>query len=92
MIITTHQPIFLPWPGFFAKALHADVMVLLDTVQFPLGRSWMMRNRLKSDQGELWLRVPVWKTGKGTQRICDVAICDDSPWPRKHHLSMRAQL
>jgi hypothetical protein len=91
MIITTHQPIFLPWPGFFAKALHADVMVLLDTVQFPLGRSWMTRNRLKSDQGELWLRVPVWKTGKGTQRICDVAICDDSPWPRKHRLSMREQ-
>ena len=79
MIITTHQPIFLPWPGFFAKALHADVRVLLDTVQFPLGRSWMTRNRLKSDQGELWLRVPVWKIGKGTQRICDVAICDDSP-------------
>ena len=69
MIITTHQPIFLPWPGFFAKALQADAMVLLDTVQFPIGRSWMTRNRLKSDQGELWLRVPVWKTGKGTQRF-----------------------
>ena len=24
MVVTTHQPIFLPWPGFFYKALHAD--------------------------------------------------------------------
>jgi hypothetical protein len=91
MIVTTHQPIFLPWPGFFYKALCADAMVLLDTVQFPLGRSWMTRNRLKSDQGELWLRVPVWKTGKGKQRICDVEICADSNWQRKHLYSIREQ-
>jgi hypothetical protein len=86
MIVTTHQPIFLPWPGFFYKALRADTMVLLDRVQFPLGRSrsWMTRNRLKSDQGELWLRVPVWKAGKGKQIIRDVAICDDRNWRRKH--------
>jgi hypothetical protein len=91
MIVTTHQPIFLPWPGFFAKALCADTLVLLDMVQFPLGRSWMTRNRLKSDQGELWLRVPVRKTGKGKQRICDVEICDDSPWRKKHRMSIREQ-
>lgn len=54
MIVTTHQPIFLPWPGFFYKALCADVMVLLDDVQFPLGRTWITRNRLKSAQGEQW--------------------------------------
>jgi len=93
MIVTTHQPIFLPWPGFFYKALRADAMVLLDTVQFPLGRSrsWMTRNRLKSDQGELWLRVPVWKTGRGKQMIRDVTICDDRNWRRKHLYSLREQ-
>lgn len=93
MIVTTHQPIFLPWPGFFYKALRADTMVLLDRVQFPLGRSrsWMTRNRLKSDQGELWLRVPVWKAGKGKQMIRDVAICDDRNWRRKHLYSVREQ-
>jgi hypothetical protein len=91
MIVATHQPIFLPWPGFFSKALYADTMVLLDMVQFPLGRSWMTRNRLKSDQGELWLRVPVWKTGKGKQRICDVELCDDRNWRKKHCYSIREQ-
>ncbi len=91
MIVTTHQPIFLPWPAFFYKALRADVMVLLDRVQFPRGRGWMTRNRIKSDQGELWLRVPVWKAGKGRQRICDVTICDERPWRRKHVYSLREQ-
>jgi hypothetical protein len=63
MVVATHQPIFLPWPGFFFKALQADALVLLDRVQFPQGRGWLHRNRLKSDQGDHWLRVPIWKAG-----------------------------
>jgi hypothetical protein len=61
MVVTTHQPIFLPWPGFFYKALQVDALVLLDHVQFPQGRGWLHRNRLKSDQGDHWLRVPIRK-------------------------------
>lgn len=91
MIIATHQPIFLPWAGFFRKALGADAMVLLDDVQFPLGRSWMTRNRLKSDKGELWLRVPVWKTGRGKQSIRDVEICAETDWRTAHLRSLRHQ-
>ena len=89
MIITTHQPIFLPWPGFFYKAFCADTMVLLDDVQFPLGRSWITRNRLKSDQGELWLTVPVWRKGRGKQIIRKVEICNDTDWRSKHMYSIR---
>jgi hypothetical protein len=65
MVVTTHQPIFLPWPGLFYKALQADALVLLDRVQFPQGRGWLHRNRLKSDQGDHWLRVPIRKGGRG---------------------------
>ena len=89
MIVATHQPIFLPWPGFFYKALRADAMVLLDDVQFPLGRGWMTRNRLKSEQGELWLRVPVRKKGRGLQAIRDVEICDERDWRRSHLRGIR---
>lgn len=89
MIVATHQPIFLPWPGFFFKALEADAMVLLDQVQFPLGRGWMNRNRLKCGQGELWLTVPVWKTGRGKQIIRQVEICERGDWRRKHLLGLR---
>jgi hypothetical protein len=89
MVVTTHQPIFLPWPGLFFKALHADALVLLDRVQFPRGRGWMHRNRLKSDQGDHWLRVPVRKAGRGTQVIADVEICEDTNWRTKHLRSIR---
>jgi hypothetical protein len=89
MIVTTHQPIFLPWPGFFFKALHTDALVLLDRVQFPQGRGWLHRNRLKSDQGDHWLRVPIWKAGLGTQVIADVEICDDTDWRGRHLRSVR---
>lgn len=89
MIVTTHQPIFVPWPGFFYKALHADALVLLDRVQFPQGRGWLHRNRLKSDQGDHWLRVPLSRSGRGTQVIADVEICDDADWRTKHLRSVR---
>jgi len=89
MVVTTHQPIFLPWPGFFYKALHADALVLLDRVQFPHGRGWLHRNRLKSDQGDHWLRVPIRKAGRGMQQIADVEICDDTDWRARHLRSVR---
>ena len=89
MILATHQPIFLPWPGFFHKAARADCMVLLDDVQFPRGTSWMNRNRLKDESGMLWLTVPVRKKGRGLQSIRDVEICGDRPWRRKHLRAIR---
>lgn len=89
MIVATHQPIFLPWPGFFAKALRSDCLVLLDDVQFPRGRSWMTRNRLKNEDGELWLTVPVWKTGRSLQAIRHVEICNETGWRRRQLQSIR---
>lgn len=89
MIIATHPPIFLPWPGLFAKAMQADCLVLLDGVQFPRGPSWLTRNRLKGDQGELWLTVPVARKGRGLQSIREVAIQDDRDWRKKHVGSIR---
>lgn len=89
MVVTTHQPIFLPWPGLFYKGLRADTTVLLDEVQFPLGRGWMNRNRLKSEQGELWLTVSVRRTGRGKQRIRDVELYDEIDWRRRHLLGIR---
>lgn len=89
MVVTTHQPIFLPWPGFFFKALNSDCMVLLDDVQFPRGHGWVNRNRLKNEKGELWLTVPVWKKGRGLQIIRNVEICNETNWKRKHIQSIR---
>ncbi|MCF8062363.1 MAG: WbqC family protein [Deltaproteobacteria bacterium] len=83
MILAANQPYFAPFPGFFAKAALADVLVILDTVQFPRGTTWVSRNRFKGPQGPLWVTVPVWKKGLGLQRIRDVRICHEGPWAAK---------
>jgi hypothetical protein len=88
MMIACYQPNFLPSPGLFYKAMQAEQMVLLDDVQFPLGGSWVNRNRLKNDQGELWLTVPVWKRGRSLQRIDRVEICNEENWQKKHFSSL----
>jgi hypothetical protein len=89
MIISANQPYFCPFPGFFHKAFLADVLVILDTVQFPQGTTWISRNRFKNDQGPMWLTIPVWKKGLGMQPINQVRICYDGRWPRKHLQSLK---
>jgi len=88
-VVSINQPYFAPYPGFFQKALRSDVFVLLDTVQFPRGTTWLSRNRFKNDQGTLWLSVPVWKKGRGLQQIREVEICYEGRWPRKHLASLK---
>jgi hypothetical protein len=74
MIVSAAQPYFCPYPGYFARAAASDIFVVLDTVQFPRGSTWITRNRFKNDQGALWLGIPVMKKGLGLQRINDVKI------------------
>lgn len=88
MIIATNQPYFCPFPGLFYKALLADVLVILDSVQFPQGTTWITRNRFKNDQGTLWMTIPVWKKGLGLQKINEVRICHEGRWAKKHLASL----
>jgi hypothetical protein len=89
MLILANQPYFCPFPGFFYKALRADMLVILDEVQFPHGTTWISRNRFKNDQGTLWMTIPVWKKGLGEQNINQVRICYEGRWPRKHLESLK---
>jgi len=88
MIISAYQPYFAPFPGFFAKALRSDVLVIMDAVQFPRGTTWLTRNRFKNDQGPLWVTIPVWKKGLGFQKINEVRICREGRWAHKHVASI----
>ena len=84
MILACHQPLYLPWPGLFYKAMVADVLILLDHVDFPMGRSWISRNRLKNHQGAFWLTVPVKKKGRRSDPINTIEIYDERDWRKKH--------
>lgn len=58
MILTSHQPDFLPYLGFFYKAAHSDAMVFSDDVQFSKKgmHNW---NYIKTPLGAKKLTVPV---------------------------------
>ncbi len=89
MKLSTYQPYFAPFPGFFFKAHLSDIMVILDDVQFPQRTTWITRNRFKNDRGTLWITVPVWRKGLGLQRINSVKICPEGNWRKKGLRSLK---
>jgi hypothetical protein len=80
-----HQPNYLPWLGWFHKLAAADVFVYLGAVQYPRGRSFAARNRIKTPNGVAWLTVPVsvpkGREGKATYREVELA---EPRWREKH--------
>jgi WbqC-like protein family len=82
MRIAIHQPNFMPWSGYFHKMGLVDRFVFFDHVQFPRAKSFASRVLIKTNQGPLWLTVPVKDKG-ACHRICDVEIDNASPWARK---------
>lgn len=83
MILTLHQPQYLPWLGYFDKVRSADLFVVLDKPQFEKN-DWQNRNRVKGPQGPVWLTVPVLSKGRSQQPIGEVEINPREAWARKH--------
>jgi hypothetical protein len=87
VILSAHQPQYLPYLGYFDKVARADVFVLLDQPQFEK-EDWQNRNRIKAAQGPQWLTVPVLTKGQSTQSIKHVGINPREDWRRKHWMSL----
>jgi hypothetical protein len=81
--IVITQPMHLPWRGFFEHVHAADIVVLLDDVQLPRGRSFITRVQIKTEHSERWLTAPVKRAGRSIQRI-DRACFDGDNWRREH--------
>ncbi|MBI3638867.1 MAG: WbqC family protein [Thaumarchaeota archaeon] len=58
MILSIHQPDFLPWLGFFNKVQQSDLLVIGDHVQYR-NKGYQNRNRIKTANGAQWLTVPI---------------------------------
>ncbi|MDA0333992.1 MAG: WbqC family protein [bacterium] len=86
MLVTIHQPQFMPWLGYFDKMDQADRFVLLDTVQYKKNE-WQNRNRLKAIHGPQWLTVPV--RFRFPARIDEVVVNDAAPWRHKHQQALQ---
>jgi hypothetical protein len=89
VILTAHQPVYLPWLGLFHKIALAETFVSFDEVQY-LPKDWNNRNRIKTLTGPAWLTVPVLRKGYLEKPIRAIEINNAEPWRRKHWRSLVA--
>ena len=83
MILTAHQPVYLPWLGLFHKIALSDTFCIFDDVQY-LKRDWNNRNQMKTHNGVLWLTVPVLTEGHREKPIREIRINNTIDWRKKH--------
>ena len=87
MTAVIHQPDFLPYIGYFHRLLSADLLVVLDNVQYLRGsKSWHNRDKIRTSSGVGWLTVPTKKAPQKTD-INTILISNDQNW-RREHLSL----
>tara|TARA_Y100000590_G_scaffold290537_1_gene327046 strand:- start:5234 stop:5911 length:678 start_codon:yes stop_codon:yes gene_type:complete len=81
MIVTIHQPNFLPYFGLFHKVNQADIFVIQDDVKFD--ERWGNRNKIISSTGYTRLNVPILKGHKFLENK-DVKINNLIKWRKIH--------
>lgn len=75
--IAIMQPYFLPYAGYFRLMVGVDAFVVADVQQYSRG-SWVNRNRLRNDAGQLgWLTLPLRHQPLHTA-IRDLALAEDA--------------
>jgi hypothetical protein len=88
LILTAHQPVYLPWLGLFHKIALADSFVWFDDVQYQK-KDWNNRNKIKTKNGPIWLTVPVLSKNHFETKVGKIKINNDLPWAKKHLKSIQ---
>lgn len=84
-LISIHQPVYLPWLGFFKKIISSEIFVFLDDIQYEKN-GWHNRNKIKTFDGSMWLTVPV--NSKTDVKLNEILIENKSKWSTKHSKSI----
>jgi hypothetical protein len=82
MILSGHQPVYMPGIIFFNKMALSDMFMYVGHLQFS-PKSWQQRNRIFLNGKEHLLSVPVLKADRFGQKIDEVNL-DEAPWKKKH--------
>ncbi len=84
-----HQPNFLPWMGYFHKIATVDTFIFFDSVALSNGKTWTSRCQILANGEAQWLTLPVRRSGRGGQRICEVELLDFAQYWRKTLKTLR---
>lgn len=83
MIVSIHQPNYLPWLGFFDKIKQSDIFVVFDNVQFPRGKNHFgHRNLIRTNADSKWLTVPL--VGKSEMKNFNEIEINYNGWNEEH--------
>jgi len=89
-IAAIHQPNYLPYLGYFYKIAKCDIFIYLDVVQYPRGRSFAARNRIKTPNGTMFLSIPVSiPSGRGGKVKYTEVSFGNKNWKEKHLKTIR---
>lgn len=83
MILTAHQPQYLPWLGLFHKIAVSDAFCFFDIAQYRTKS--FNRNQIKTPQGSSFLTVPVLTKGYRSKKFFEMEINNALNW-RKDNL------
>ena len=77
----------MPNLAFFNKMKLADKFVIITNLQFEKQEGWQQRHKIKGQNGDIWLTVPV--LGSQNQKIKDVKINNHVNWRKKHQKTIQ---
>ena len=83
MILSAHQPAYIPWAGFIHKILSSEIFVILDNIQFEKN-SFINRNHLLINNEPKLLTIPIEIKNHLRLKIKDIKISNQTNWQRKH--------
>ncbi len=83
MIVSIHQPNYLPWMGLIHKILESDIFVVLDDVQLVRGKNFVTRSQIKTSGGPKWITIPVHNKNDFLP-INQIKINNDISWKDEH--------
>lgn len=93
IVLSGHQPLYLPWLGLIHKASLCDVFVYMDDVQYS-NDDFQQRNKVMTPDGRvLLLTVPITRKGSSSTRLVDLRIAEDRPhdsWQKRHLMTLRS--
>ena len=83
MIVSIHQPNYLPWAGLISKISQSDIFIVFDDIQLPRGKSYILRTKIKTTNGSKWISVPVTNKNEFLE-IKNIKINYNVDWQDEH--------